>query len=115
MPFDMDVDLGPGDIVLDGPPKKGHSTLPIFSPCLLWLNGCMYHDTTWYGGRPQPRRHCVRWGPSSIKNQDASCTEVNLGLGDVVLDGVVAPPRRLKGAQPPSFHFMSIVAKWLDG
>jgi len=20
-------------------------------------------DTTWYGGRPRPRWHCVRWGP----------------------------------------------------
>jgi len=36
----------------------------IFGPCLLWLNGCMHQNTTWYGGRPQPRRHCVRWGPS---------------------------------------------------
>jgi len=25
----------------------------------------MDQDTTWYGGRPRPRRHCVRWGPSS--------------------------------------------------
>jgi len=39
-------------------------------------------------------------------------TEVNLGTGDVVLDGVAAP---LKGAQPPVFRFMSIVAKRLDG
>ena len=22
-------------------------------------------ETTWHGGRPRPRRHCVRWGPSS--------------------------------------------------
>jgi len=40
-------------------------------------------------------------------------TEVNLGPGDVVLDGVAAPP--LKGTQPPSFQPMSIVAKRLDG
>jgi len=39
-------------------------------------------------------------------------TEVNLGTGDVVLDGVAAP---LKGAQPTVFRFMSIVAKRLDG
>ena len=39
-------------------------------------------------------------------------TEVDLGSGDVVLDGVPAPP---KGAQTPSFRFMSIMAKWLDG
>jgi len=23
----------------------------------------MDQDATWYGGRPRPRRHCVRWGP----------------------------------------------------
>jgi len=25
----------------------------------------MDQDATWYGSRPQCRRHCVRWGPSS--------------------------------------------------
>jgi len=40
-------------------------------------------------------------------------TEVNLGPGDVVLDGVAAHP--LKGAQAPSFRFTSIVANRLDG
>ena len=25
----------------------------------------MDQDDTWYGGRPLPRQHCVRWGPSS--------------------------------------------------
>jgi len=24
----------------------------------------MNQDATWYGGRPRPRRHGVRWGPS---------------------------------------------------
>jgi len=32
---------------------------------VLWPNGWMDDDATWYGGRPHPRRHCVRWGPSS--------------------------------------------------
>ena len=53
--------------MLDGDPaalpKKG-AELPIFGPFLLWPKGCMYQNTTWYGGRPQPRRHCVRWGPA---------------------------------------------------
>jgi len=43
-------------------PKKGRA--PIFRPFLLWPNGRMHQDTTWYGGRSQPRRLCVRWGPS---------------------------------------------------
>jgi len=39
-------------------------------------------------------------------------TEVNLGPGNVVLDGVAAPPKR---GTATSFRFMSIVAKRLDG
>ena len=39
-------------------------------------------------------------------------TEVNLGPGEVVLDGVAAPPKR---GTAPSFRFMSVVAKRLDG
>ena len=39
-------------------------------------------------------------------------TEVNLGSCDVVLDGVAGP---LKRGTAPSFRFMSVVAKRLDG
>ena len=68
MPLGMQVDLGPGHIVLDGdpapPPSKGHCP-PILGPYLLRLNGWMDEDVTWYGGRPWPKWHCIRWGPSS--------------------------------------------------
>jgi len=47
----------------------------------------MDQDATWFGGRPWPRRLCVRWGPTHSK----------------------------KGAQPPSFRPMCIVAKQLHG
>ena len=62
----MEVDLRPGDCVRWGPstPEKGH-THPIFGPCLLWANGWMDQDATWYGDKPRPRRGCVRWGRSS--------------------------------------------------
>ena len=43
--------------------QKGGRAPPIFGPFLLLPNGCMYQDTTWYRGGPQPRRHCVRWDP----------------------------------------------------
>jgi len=43
------------------PPKKG-AQLPDFGPCLLWPNSWMDQDANRYGGRPRPRRHCVRWG-----------------------------------------------------
>jgi len=69
MPLSMEVSLGPCDIVLDGTqlPQKGTQSLPpIFGTFLLWPNGRMDQDATWYGGRPLPRPHCVRWGLSSI-------------------------------------------------
>jgi len=34
-------------------------------------NGWMDQDATWYGGRPRPRWHCVRWGPSSPPRKGA--------------------------------------------
>jgi len=66
IPLGTEVGLGPGDIVLDGdraPIRVKGAHPPIFGPCLLWSNGWMDQDATWYGGRPWPRRHCVRWGP----------------------------------------------------
>jgi len=68
MPLGMEVGLGLDDIALDGdpaPPRKGAQQPPLFGPYLLRPNGWMDHKhTTWYGGRPRPRRHCVRWKPS---------------------------------------------------
>jgi len=29
--------------------------------------GWMDQDEAWHAGRPRPRQHCVRWGPSSPK------------------------------------------------
>ena len=65
MPLGMEVGFGPGDFVLDGDPatpKKGHS--PPFSTHVYCGQTavCIDQDTIWYGGRHQPRRHCVRWG-----------------------------------------------------
>ena len=45
---------------------------PVFGPCLLWSNGWMGEDATWYESRPQPRPHCVRWGPSSPRERDTA-------------------------------------------
>jgi len=81
MPLGKEVGLDPGHIVLDEDPaplpKKGAQPSPIFGPCLLWPNGWMDQDATWYEDRHRPRPHCVTWGPSS-------------------------PPQK-KGTQPPIF------------
>ena len=54
-PLGMQLGLGPGDCVsweLRSPsPKRGQSP-QIFGPYLLWSNGWMHQDATWYGGRP---------------------------------------------------------------
>jgi len=68
MPLSTEVGLGPGDNVLDGdraPPNRAQP--PIFGTCLLWPNGLIDQDATWYCDRPRPRRHCVRWGPAPPK------------------------------------------------
>jgi len=64
MPLGKEVDLGPGNIVKWQPRSPTKKILPpIFGLCLLWPNGWMDQDTTWHGGKPRPRQHCVRWGP----------------------------------------------------
>jgi len=52
MKLSMEVGLCPGHIMLDEDtphPKKGTAS-QIFGPCLLWPNGWMDQDATWYGG-----------------------------------------------------------------
>jgi len=69
MPLGREVDLGSGDIVLDGDPappsKKEGAAAPTFGPCLLSPNGWMEKDAIWYGGRTQLRPHSVRCGQLS--------------------------------------------------
>jgi len=67
MALGMGVGLGPGHIVLNGDPAplpKKEAEHPSFGPFLLWLNGWMHQHATWYGGRPQPSRLCVKLVPS---------------------------------------------------
>ena len=88
----MMIGLGPGLIVLDGNPAPtpiGAEPQPIFGSRLLWPNGCMDQDATWYGGR--------------------------LGLRDIVFDVDPATPRKKGTPTPPNFWPMFIVAKRLDG
>jgi len=105
------------------PSKGGRTPSPIFGPFLLWPNGWMHQDATWYGGRPQPRGLCVRWGPSPPPQKGGGATpqfsapvycgqtaawikmplgtEVGHGPDDIVLYGDPAPPSPKRGAQPP--------------
>jgi len=102
-------------------PKKGAES-PIFGPSLLWPNGWMDQDATWYGGRSRRRPHCARWGSSSPKKAQCSPTQfsahvcygqtagwikmplvmkVCFGPGHSVLQGDPASPLPKKGAEAP--------------
>jgi len=57
----------------------GTVVLSVLSVCnvgVLWPNGWIDQDATWYGRRPWPRRHCVRWGPSSPHRKQHSSPHV---------------------------------------
>jgi len=113
---------------------------PVCDVGVLWPNSWMDQDATWYGGKPWPRPHCVRWGPSTSplkKGHDfpifGPCllwlngwidqefkmslgTEIGLGPGDIVSDGDLAPPPSEKGHGSP--HFSAHVccgqtARWI--
>jgi len=110
--------LSPGDFVLDGDPAPSpkRERSPQFSAYVYCGQtvACIKMPLYWYVGKPRPRRHCVRWGPSSpseIKGGRAPpqfsahvyCgqtagwikmalgTEVGLVLNNIVLDGDPAP------------------------
>jgi len=72
----MEVGLGP--------------TPPNFRPMFIMPNTWMDQHGTWHGDRLQPRRLCVRWGPSS-------------------------PFPKRRQSPLPNFRPMSVVAKRLDG
>ena len=104
--------------VLDGTqlplPRKG-AERPNFWPMSIVANGWMDQDGTWHGGDPRPRRHCVRWGPSSPQRgitpkfsahaywgqtarwnkMKLNGMEVGLCPGDIVLYGNPAAPSPL--------------------
>ena len=46
---------------------KQFARCPVCDAGVLWPHGCMDQDTTWYGGRPRPWPHCVRWGSTALK------------------------------------------------
>ena len=108
-------------------PQKGTEP-PIFGPCLLWPNVWMVQYATCHEGGPQPRRLCVRWGPSTPPHEGGGAPspilgpfllwplgmEVGLSPGDFVLDGDPAPYPQ-KGGRAPNIWPMFIVAKRLGG
>jgi len=90
MALGMELGLSLGDCVRWGPrpfPNNRAWSPAIFGPCLLWPNGWMDQDSTWYGGRTRP--------------------------GGIVLDGDPAPPL-LKGHIPQFSANVRWPNGWMD-
>jgi len=59
---------------------------PVGDVGVLWPNGWMDQDATWYRGRPRPKSYCVRWGPSSPTEWGtaAHCFSAHVSCGQTV-------------------------------
>jgi len=145
MPLGKKVGLDPSDILHGnwGPscptPNIKGAESPNFRPCLLCPNGWMDQNATYYGGRPRPKRHCVRlertqlplnkmgdeppfpiigpcllW-PNGCMGNGAISMEVGLGPGHIVLDGDPAYPPPKGGTSLPNFRPIFVLSKRLDG
>jgi len=94
--------LDPGDNVRWGPsssPHKGWHRSPQFSAHVLWPNGRMIQDASWYEGRLWPWPHCIIWGRSCPK--DAQPSPI-LGPCLLVMRKASAQATLLDGTQLPS-------------
>ena len=60
---------------------------------LMHLAGWMDEDATWYGGRPRPRRHCVRWGLRSPTYNFGPCLMWPNGWMDQDVRWGPSPPK----------------------
>ena len=106
MPLGMGIGLGPGDLVLDGDPQKGHSPSANFWPMSIAAKRLAQPPIF----DPCPCDQTAR----CIKMQLGM--EVGLGPGDFVLDGDPALPSPKRGRSTPKFSVhVLIVSKRLDG
>jgi len=118
MALGIEVDISPGDFVLDVDPaslSKGvGAPFPIFGP---WSTP---HCARWRtSSAPQKGRAATEFAAHFYGGQTAGCIEMPLGMevglspGDFLLAGAHSPlPKR---GQSPKFHPTSIVAKRLHG
>ena len=102
MPLGMEVGLSPVDCVRWVPaPKKGvePSNFRPMSIAAKWL----------HGGRPRPRQHCVRWGPSSQNPKGGGAPSPNFGPCLLWPNGSMYQDSTWHGGEP---WFSAHCARW---
>ena len=76
MPLGMEVGSAQSTLYSMGPrypQKKGHThPHPIFGPCLLWPNGWMDQDATWYGSRRRQNWNILLDGVPALGERDTA-------------------------------------------
>jgi len=65
----------------------GTVVLSVCNVGVLWPNSWMDQNATWYGGRPWPTQHCVRWGPSSPHGKGHSSCPLPRFFVSIVAEG----------------------------
>jgi len=96
MALGTEVNIGPGDVVLDGvaaPPKGAQP--PVFGSCLFWPNDFMDEGDSWYGSRPRPRPYCVRRGPSSQLPRETGTADPHFPARPMSIVATVGRPSQL--------------------
>jgi len=53
------------------PYGTGPMSCPVCNVGVLWPNGWMDQDATWYGSRPRPRSHCITYGDPPLPRKGA--------------------------------------------
>jgi len=78
-----------------------HRTVVCLSVCLscniviLWPNGWMDQDATWYRGRPRSRRHCVRWGLSYFHGKGTAAPPTSRPMSTVAKRSPISATAKL--------------------
>jgi len=91
--------------------KGTQPLLPLFGPCLLWPDGWMDHDGTWYEGKPQPRPHCVASPITALQWLNAGTCKILMGLSDTECCAVrhlSTIPQLCRAISSPLRHVLTI-------
>jgi len=78
------------------------SVCPVCDLGVLWPNGWMDPDEIWHGGKPRPRPHCVRWGPSTPQKGHSTQFSAHVRCSQTAGWTTMPPNAMSPGSRPTS-------------